>query len=212
MLCKVRPVIELRPDGPRTVGFLHTAQVHVDTFEALSRELIPSPARSTGGSGRSGDSQTGRNRGAGARRRRWPPFGTPGGRVRGGPLHLLNARRGRGRAVRRRSGSDSDRPADAAPGRHSRPSDRRSSRRSARYRRADYTCPRPEEAAGAEPGVGWRLRWWTAHGMPSAAETRRTTAPASRRRRERSRATSVLAQASMEPAAALLGRARDARC
>ncbi|MFF2345148.1 hypothetical protein [Pseudarthrobacter sp. NPDC058119] len=29
---------ELRPDGPRTVGFLHMAQVHVATFEALSRE------------------------------------------------------------------------------------------------------------------------------------------------------------------------------
>ncbi|HJV98787.1 MAG TPA: aspartate/glutamate racemase family protein [Arthrobacter sp.] len=35
-------MIELRPDGPGTVGFLHTAQVHVATFEALSRELIPS--------------------------------------------------------------------------------------------------------------------------------------------------------------------------
>ncbi|MET1085564.1 MAG: aspartate/glutamate racemase family protein [Arthrobacter sp.] len=33
---------ELRPDGPGTVGFLHTAQVHVATFEALSRELMPS--------------------------------------------------------------------------------------------------------------------------------------------------------------------------
>ncbi|MET4589835.1 aspartate/glutamate racemase family protein [Arthrobacter sp. 754] len=33
---------ELRPDGPRAVGFLHTAQVHVATFEALSRELVPS--------------------------------------------------------------------------------------------------------------------------------------------------------------------------
>ncbi|PTT66881.1 aspartate/glutamate racemase family protein [Arthrobacter sp. HMWF013] len=32
---------ELRPGGPRTVGFLHTSQVHVATFEALSRELIP---------------------------------------------------------------------------------------------------------------------------------------------------------------------------
>ncbi|QOD04393.1 aspartate/glutamate racemase family protein [Pseudarthrobacter sp. BIM B-2242] len=32
---------EPRPDGPGTVGFLHTAQVHVETFEALSRELIP---------------------------------------------------------------------------------------------------------------------------------------------------------------------------
>ena len=32
---------EPRPDGPGTVGFLHTAQVHVATFEALSRELIP---------------------------------------------------------------------------------------------------------------------------------------------------------------------------
>jgi len=35
-------MIELRPDGPATVGFLHTAQVHVATFEALSRELMPS--------------------------------------------------------------------------------------------------------------------------------------------------------------------------
>jgi hypothetical protein len=35
-------MIELRPDGPGTVGFLHTAQVHVPTFEALSRELMPS--------------------------------------------------------------------------------------------------------------------------------------------------------------------------
>jgi aspartate/glutamate racemase len=34
-------MIELRPDGPEAVGFLHTAQVHVETFEALSRELIP---------------------------------------------------------------------------------------------------------------------------------------------------------------------------
>jgi hypothetical protein len=33
---------ELRPDGPVTIGFLHTAQVHVATFEALSRELLPS--------------------------------------------------------------------------------------------------------------------------------------------------------------------------
>jgi hypothetical protein len=31
---------ELRPDGPGTVGFLHTAQVHVATFESLSRELL----------------------------------------------------------------------------------------------------------------------------------------------------------------------------
>jgi hypothetical protein len=35
-------MIQLRPDGPGTVGFLHTAQVHVATFEALSRELMPS--------------------------------------------------------------------------------------------------------------------------------------------------------------------------
>jgi hypothetical protein len=35
-------MIELRPDGPRAVGFLHTARVHVATFEALSRELLPS--------------------------------------------------------------------------------------------------------------------------------------------------------------------------
>ncbi|MEO5321156.1 aspartate/glutamate racemase family protein [Arthrobacter sp. CC3] len=35
-------MIELRPDGPGAVGFLHTAQVHVATFEALSRELLPS--------------------------------------------------------------------------------------------------------------------------------------------------------------------------
>jgi Asp/Glu/Hydantoin racemase len=33
---------ELRPDGPATVGFLHTAQVHVDTFESLCREFVPS--------------------------------------------------------------------------------------------------------------------------------------------------------------------------
>lgn len=33
---------ELRPDGPATVGFLHTAQVHVETFESLCRELVPS--------------------------------------------------------------------------------------------------------------------------------------------------------------------------
>lgn len=33
---------ELRPDGPGTVGFLHTAQVHEVTFETLSRELLPS--------------------------------------------------------------------------------------------------------------------------------------------------------------------------
>jgi hypothetical protein len=32
---------ELRPDGPGAVGFLHTAQVHVATFEALARELLP---------------------------------------------------------------------------------------------------------------------------------------------------------------------------
>lgn len=32
---------EPRPDGRGAVGFLHTAQVHVATFEALSRELIP---------------------------------------------------------------------------------------------------------------------------------------------------------------------------
>lgn len=35
-------MIELRPDGPGTVGFLHTTQVHVATFEALSRQLLPS--------------------------------------------------------------------------------------------------------------------------------------------------------------------------
>lgn len=35
-------MMELRSDGPGTVGFLHTAQVHVATFEALSRELMPS--------------------------------------------------------------------------------------------------------------------------------------------------------------------------
>ena len=35
-------MIQLRPDGPGTVGFLHTAQVHVATFEALSSELMPS--------------------------------------------------------------------------------------------------------------------------------------------------------------------------
>jgi hypothetical protein len=35
-------MIELRTEGPGTVGFLHTAQVHVATFEALSRELMPS--------------------------------------------------------------------------------------------------------------------------------------------------------------------------
>jgi hypothetical protein len=35
-------MIELRPDGPDVVGFLHTAQVHVATFEAPSRELLPS--------------------------------------------------------------------------------------------------------------------------------------------------------------------------
>lgn len=35
-------MIELRTDGPGAVGFLHTAQVHVATFEALSRELVPS--------------------------------------------------------------------------------------------------------------------------------------------------------------------------
>ena len=33
---------ELRPDGPATVGFLHTAQVHLSTFESLARELLPS--------------------------------------------------------------------------------------------------------------------------------------------------------------------------
>jgi hypothetical protein len=33
---------ELRPDTARTVGFLHTAEVHVPTFEALARELLPS--------------------------------------------------------------------------------------------------------------------------------------------------------------------------
>jgi hypothetical protein len=35
-------MMQLRPDGPGAVGFLHTAQVHVATFEALSRELMPS--------------------------------------------------------------------------------------------------------------------------------------------------------------------------
>lgn len=35
---------ELRPDTARTVGFLHTAKVHVATFEALARELLPSAA------------------------------------------------------------------------------------------------------------------------------------------------------------------------
>lgn len=35
-------MIEVRPDGAGTVGFLHTAQVHVATFEALSQELMPS--------------------------------------------------------------------------------------------------------------------------------------------------------------------------
>jgi hypothetical protein len=35
-------MIEQRPDSPDAVGFLHTAQVHVATFEALSRELLPS--------------------------------------------------------------------------------------------------------------------------------------------------------------------------
>jgi hypothetical protein len=33
---------ELRPHAAGLVGFLHTAQVHVATFEALSRELMPS--------------------------------------------------------------------------------------------------------------------------------------------------------------------------
>lgn len=33
---------ELRPDGPGTVGFLHTAQVHVATFETLALALMPS--------------------------------------------------------------------------------------------------------------------------------------------------------------------------
>ena len=33
---------ELRPDGSFAVGFLHTAQVHVATFEALARELVSS--------------------------------------------------------------------------------------------------------------------------------------------------------------------------
>ncbi|MDE8670751.1 aspartate/glutamate racemase family protein [Pseudarthrobacter sp. H3Y2-7] len=33
---------ELRPDGPATVGFLHTAQVHLSSFESLARELLPS--------------------------------------------------------------------------------------------------------------------------------------------------------------------------
>lgn len=33
---------EIRPDAPGPVGFLHTAQVHVATFEAPSRELMPS--------------------------------------------------------------------------------------------------------------------------------------------------------------------------
>jgi hypothetical protein len=35
-------MIELRPDSPGKVGFLHTAQVHVVTFEALSSELMAS--------------------------------------------------------------------------------------------------------------------------------------------------------------------------
>jgi hypothetical protein len=35
-------MIQLLPDGTGTVGFLHTAQVHVATFEALSREFMPS--------------------------------------------------------------------------------------------------------------------------------------------------------------------------
>jgi hypothetical protein len=33
---------ELRPDTAGMVGFLHTAEVHVATFEALSREHLPS--------------------------------------------------------------------------------------------------------------------------------------------------------------------------
>lgn len=33
---------EPRPDDRGVVGFLHTAQVHVATFEALSREVMPS--------------------------------------------------------------------------------------------------------------------------------------------------------------------------
>jgi hypothetical protein len=33
---------ELRPDAGGRVGFLHTAQVHVATFEALSHEYLPS--------------------------------------------------------------------------------------------------------------------------------------------------------------------------
>ena len=32
---------ELHPDAARAVGFLHTAEVHVATFEALARELLP---------------------------------------------------------------------------------------------------------------------------------------------------------------------------
>jgi hypothetical protein len=35
-------MIELRPDAAGRVGFLHTAQVHEATFEALSREYLPS--------------------------------------------------------------------------------------------------------------------------------------------------------------------------
>ncbi|WP_066286570.1 aspartate/glutamate racemase family protein [Arthrobacter sp. B6] len=35
-------MIELRPGCAGTVGFLHTAQVHVATFEALAQELMPS--------------------------------------------------------------------------------------------------------------------------------------------------------------------------
>jgi hypothetical protein len=33
---------EFCPDGPGTVGFLHTAQVHLETFESLSRAIMPS--------------------------------------------------------------------------------------------------------------------------------------------------------------------------
>jgi hypothetical protein len=35
---------ELGPDTARTVGFLHTAEVHVATFEGLARELMPAAA------------------------------------------------------------------------------------------------------------------------------------------------------------------------
>jgi hypothetical protein len=41
-LLKSGTMTELRPDAAGRVGFLHTAQVHVPTFEALSREYLPS--------------------------------------------------------------------------------------------------------------------------------------------------------------------------